>query len=196
MTNPRPSKLRNPGFTLIEIVIVLFLTGIILFAVSNLISRTFETLKFLQEKNRTLESATLGCERLASELSEAVGIDTPISAGQVVFRKVRPSAPEAVANDHLDMSVPAEDWKRDYVLDANGINQLAQVVYQVDSESKLRRTASAQTTLVATDVNAFTVSPLVAEGCFLVSLSLQEKRRVIVFETIVTCPALQGDFSP
>lgn len=195
MTSARPSKPGNKGFTLIEIVIVLFLTGIILFAVSHLISRTFETLKFLQEKNRTLESATLGCERLASELSEAVSIDT-MAAGQVVFRKVRPSAPEAVANDYLDMSVPAEDWKRNYILDANGINQLAQVVYQVDSESKLRRTASAQTTLVATDVNAFEVSPLAAEGCFLVSLSLQEKRRVIVFETIVTCPALQGDFSP
>lgn len=183
------------GFSLVEVVIVLFLTGLVLAAVSGLISRTLESLKFMQEKGRTLESATLGCERLSSELREAVAIDSPSPAGQVIFYKIKPSAPEAAGND-LSSNVEPQNWRRNYQPDANGVNQRFKVSYLVDSERRLQRTADTMTTLVATEVNSFVVSPLAAAGCFRVSLSIQEKRRIIVFETIVTCPALQVNFTP
>ncbi len=184
---------RASGFSLMEVVLVLFLSAILLYMVSNLLSRTLETLRFLKEKNLTLESATLGCERLASELMEAVVIDLPIGAEQVAFYKVKPGATPYLANDPES---PPENWKRNYQADATGTNQLTRVVYRVDSGSKLVRQAEGQTSLVATDVNTFTVNPLPAEGSFEVKLALQEKRRVVVFETVVTCPALREGYSP
>lgn len=189
-------KKSDSGFSLIEIVIVLFLTGLVLFMVSGLISRTLETLKFLQEKSQTLESATLGCERLASELREAVEIITPIPSGKVTFKKVKPSigspatlTPVAVGND---LSALPETWgARKYPS-----SQLGTVTYEVDSQSRLLRKVDGVDTLVATDVNSFAVTPRSADNdSFLVRLSLQEKRRVIVFEMVVNCPALQRGYT-
>lgn len=186
MRQLKPGGSARAGFSMVEVVIVLFLTGVMLFAVSGLISRTLETLKFLQEKSQTLESATLGCERLSSELREAVSVTTPIPIGKVSFVKVKPQAPLAVGND---MAADPVGWTRSY---SGG--QLARVTYDVDAESRLLRTVDSVSHLVATDVNAFVVTPAAGAGSYLVSLSLQEKRRVIVFETIVTCPALQKGF--
>jgi Tfp pilus assembly protein PilW len=195
MKAPRSTYL---AFSLFELLIVMFITSVILFCVAGLTSRTFRTLRFLQEKSRTLESATLGCERLASELREAVAITVPIPAGQVEFRKVRPSAPEAAGNDWQDFTIPAGAWSRNYASDASGVNQLAPVRYGVHgATSELQRTAAGQTTVVATDVNSFVVAPVAgATGSYSVRLALQEESRVIVFETVTTCPALQLDYAP
>ena len=176
-------KARFRGFSLIEICIVLFLTGLILFAVAQLIMRTLDSLKFLQEKSRTLESASLGCERLSSELREAVGVDLPIPIGQVSFRKVRPPAPEAVGNSPTD---PPEGWTRVYPA-----AQLASVLYQVDPQNRLTRSFGGNTTIVANDVNSFVVDNL-GGGSFKVSLAISEKRRIVTFETITTSASLQG----
>lgn len=183
----------NPrgGFSLVEMVIVLFLTGAILLAVAKLISQSVGTLKFLQEKSQTMESATLGCERVASELREAVRLQS-FTSGLLRFHKVRPSAPEAVGNDYADVTISAEDWKRDY----SEINQLAEVVYQVNPDSQLIRTAEGQSGAVATKVNSFVVATAPGVGCFTVTLSIKEARRVIAFKTAVTCPGLQRAFAP
>ncbi len=185
--------LPNPrgGFSVIEMVIVLFLTGAILLAVAKLVAQSYDTLKFLQEKSQTMESATLGCERVASELREAVSPPS-FTSGFLSFNKVRPSAPEAVGNDYTNLSIPAEGWNRDY----SEINQLAEVVYQVNSNSQLMRTAGGQSGAVATKVNSFIVATASGAGCFTVTLSIREQRRVIAFRTAVTCPGLQGAFTP
>lgn len=185
-------RLLQRGFSLLEVVLVLFLTGVVLFCVSRLTSQSLETMKFLREKSQTLESATLGCERLSSELSEAVEV-TP-GSNVVSFRKVRPSAPEAIGNLLEDSSgniIPASTWVRTYP----AANRVV-ITYEVNSSDQLRRSVLGETNLVATDVNAFSVTPMVGAGSYLIRLGIREKRRVVAFEAVVTCPALQAGFGP
>ena len=178
------------GFTLFELMVVMFLTGAILFTVAKLVSRSLESLKFLQEKNQTMRSATLGCERVASELREAIRPPT-ITSGTVSFAKVRPGAKEAVGNNYEDLTVPAENWHRDY-----GSSDLATITYKSNPNGQLVRTVEAQSDTVATNVSGFVVAPAAGAGCYTVTLSITEKRRVVVFKTALTCPALQGAYSP
>lgn len=178
------------GFSLFEVVVVLSMTGLVLFTLSRLLSQTFETLRFLQEKSQTLESATLGGERLTSELREAVFIEQPIPLGQVKFQKVRPVAPEAVGNP---LETPANELQRTY----GAIGQLGEVNYQTNAEARLIRTVAGRNSTVADEVNAFVVSPFTgSQSTFVIRLSLTEKRRVITFESLVTCPALEAGFAP
>lgn len=200
-------KSSNSAFTLIEMVIVLFLTGLILGAVSILVARTFDSLKFLEEKSRTLESATLGCERLASELREAVELVSGLPSNELRFKKVKPSAPKAVGNepmpppltalddpaDYVEPDILPVDWIRSY---SAPTNHLFEVHYWVDSNDHLQRKAGNETAIVATDVNEFMVSPLTGTSSFLVALSIQEQRRVVVFETVVNCPGLEKGYEP
>ena len=181
-------RVRESGFSLIEVVIVLFLTGVVLFCVAKLISQSLETMKFLREKSRTMESATLGCERLSSELSEAVSVSPGTST--VSFRKVRPSSPEAVGNP-VDDATPASAWTRTYPA-----SSLVLINYELNGDDQLLRMVLGQTNLVATDVNAFSVAPSLGAGTFVIRLGIREKRRIIAFEAIVTCPALQVGFPP
>ena len=85
---------RLRGFSLIEIVVVLALTSAILYTVALLTQRTVKTLNFLQRKSESIQSATLGCERLCSEMREAV--TRPSTGGSSSWRKVIPSAPIAI----------------------------------------------------------------------------------------------------
>lgn len=190
-----PNRALGRGFSLIEIVIVLFLTSVIMFAVAQLLARSFQTLRFLQEKSQTLESASLGCERLASEMREMI-TQLPQPDG-VRFLKVRPQAPVAVANPFGDLTVMADNWERSYASDYAGVNQLVEVLYRVNPAEQLERTVEGQTTLVATNVNDFNVTPVSgAVGAFVINLSLREERRVVTFTTAVTCPALEQDWTP
>lgn len=188
------------GFSLMEIMIVLGLTSVILLTVSSLFSQTTKTLKFLKEKSRTLESASLGCERLASELREAVEVENPIPLGRIRFKKVKPSENTLLGlpllnEEQRDALGPPNTWgneDREYTG-----TQLAAIEYEVDDDSKLLRTAAGSTALVAREVNLFQVEPLGGVyGIYKIRLSLQEQRRVVVFESIVTCPALQGRSGP
>lgn len=178
----------NRGFSLIEILIVLSLTGVILGLVATLVSRTYQTMNFLQEKSQTLQSATLGLERLSSELREAVDIDT---LGPLVFKKVNPTAPEAVDNDPTDF-VDFAGWDRTY----GAIDQLATVTYSDEAVAeKLTRTVSfdgeTSSSTVANAVNAFEVTrPNTVQNCFQIVLTLQEKRRLYTFVTVVTVPGV------
>lgn len=180
--------------------IVVLLTGLIMLMVSRLTGATFQSLRFLREKAQTLQSATLGLERLSSELREALAVD---SLAPLIFQKVNPAAPEAVANPATDLD-PINNWARSYDSDFNGNNQLGQVTYSLDPARQiLSRTASFRgntlTSEVATRVNDFIVErgPVVgtvtASGdVFLITLSVQEDRRVLTFKTLLSVPGLQS----
>lgn len=173
------------GFSLIEVVIVLFLTSILLLAVSRLLSQTLGTLQFLQEKGQTSESASLGCERLASELMEAIKVNlTP--SDEVSFSKISASAADVIG---IIATTEPSTWPRAYPA-SHQVN----ITYKVDANSSLKRTVGLEApSTVATEVNSFVVQPYSSggSGTFLVTLSLQEKRRVLTLETIVSVPALQ-----
>jgi type II secretory pathway pseudopilin PulG len=207
VTASRPGKLGSAGFSLVELVLVLFLTGIILLVVSRLCQRTFATLRTLQEKSQTIQAATLGLERLGSELREAIGA---VATGMwvVTFSKVDPGAPYVLDNDRdagenpgpPDPTVAVEDFAFDYASDANGDNQIGTVEYKLDGEL-LKRTASkdgqSMTTEVATHVNAFIVEAhphleghATADNVFLITLTLKEQRRVYTFTSVVTAPGV------
>ncbi len=193
-------KQRPCGFTLLEIMIVVLLTGIIMLMVSRLTNATFQSLRFLREKAQTLQSATLGLERLASEMREAISVD---SLSPLTFRKVNPTAPEALGNPVNDPDTGA-NWVRDYSSDFNGDNQIGQVTYSLDVPHQiLSRTVSfegvTQTLQVATRVNDFIVerSPVLGtvsttNDVFSVTLSVQEDRRVLTFRTVLSIPGLQS----
>jgi len=166
----------------------MLLTGIVLFMVGQLTSQTFGTLKFLQQKAQTLQAATLGLDRLASELREAV--DVRPGSGSVEFDKVNFAAPPCVNN------VPTDDpttWTRNYA----AISQVGTVQYQV-SGTTLNRTVTfggTQTTEVATDVDDFQVNraPTVegvqaGNNVFELVLSINEDRKIQSFRTVVMVP--------
>jgi prepilin-type N-terminal cleavage/methylation domain-containing protein len=174
-----PKHRRDQGFSLIEIVIVLFLTGVMLFCVSGLTDRTFKTLKFLQEKSTTLESASLACQRLAQEMREMVTAPT-LGATSVTFSKVIPSSPLGVGNDRNDPN--PENWLRAYPS-----AQRASINYSMNVDKVRRRVNSEPSMDVAVDVNAFAVSQVDNPGNYLIRLTILEDRRAVVFEIIVNC---------
>lgn len=195
------------GFSLIELVIILFLTGICLFMVGRLTSQTFQTLRFLRGKSQTLQAAAQGIERLTSELREAVEVS---STDPLTFSKVDPSAPFALDYDgdsstnanpgDPDPDLPPDTWSDSYARDAFDRNQLGSVTYQM-ADGVLSRTATVgtrdMTSEVATEVNDFSVTRgpelagvATADSVFEISLSLQEDRRVVVFGSVVVVPGL------
>ncbi len=191
-------KRQNSAFTLIELVFVLLITSLILAAVAALTARTLDTLKFMEEKSKTMQSATLGVERLSSELSETVVLPT----GNVSFRKANPNAPVAhyqpgISNDYADPnSFPPHLWTRAYTG-----GDLVTVTYAVAGTDLTRTAGGGPTGLIATSVNAFTVTNVNPDGMgvmpaggvdgnYRVALSIQELRRVVTFETVVHCPGV------
>lgn len=188
-------KRSTRAFTLIELVFVLLITSLILAAVAALTSRTLNALKFMEEKSKTMQSATLGVERLSSELSETV----VAPAGNVTFVKANPNAPVAhyqpgVSNDFSDPNnFPPHTWTRAY---AGG--DLVTVTYAVTGTDLTRTAGGGPIGLIATSVNAFTVTNVNPDGRgvmgaggvagnYRVVLSIQELRRVLTFETVVHC---------
>lgn len=193
------NRRQNTGFTLVEIMIVLLLTGIILFMVSQLTSETFRSLRFLQEKSQTLQSATLGLERLTSELREAVDVN---STSPLNFDKINPAAPVCLGNDPNSPN-PEGTWVRNYSSDINGDNQIGVVEYRRDAAQQiLTRTATlngrTMTTEVAVNVNDFVVQraptlggDATGQNVFQVTLTLQEQRRAVTFVSLLTVPGEQ-----
>lgn len=186
---------------------MLFLTGIALFMVGKLTTQTFTTLRFLQEKTQTTQSAALGLERLSSELREAVEVT---SVDPLSFQKVNPSAPIALDYDQdpspaanpgsPDFSVDPATWSDAYDEDAFGVNHLGRVSYQ-RVDNTVTRTAGFKTesltTQVAERVNDFSVSQAptlegvtTGRNVFEVSLSITEDRRVVAMRTLVIVPGI------
>lgn len=168
----------DTGFSLIEIVIVLFLTGIMLGCVAKLTDSTFKTMKFLQEKSTTLESATLACQRLATEMREMVQAPN-LGADSISFSKVIPSSPLYIGNDPADSS----GWQRVYPA-----GQRATIVYDQEDDKVTRRVNSEPSMEVAVNVNTFAVTEVNGRGGdYQVSLTILESRRAITFQTFVVC---------
>lgn len=176
----RQHRLRRQGFSLIEVMIVIFLSGAMLWCVAGLTGQTLRTLRFLQEKSSTMESAGQACQRLASELHEAVS--EPTLGSSVSFRKVRPSAADLVGNLPTDST-----WQSSY---PNG--ELATIAYQLQSQKVFRQVNSEQRLEIATNVSGFSLARYEAApaGAYTVRLAIQEQRRVVVFETVVVCPGV------
>lgn len=197
---------RNRGFSLFEVVIVFFLSSLILVVASRLAHETFVSLRFLEEKAQTVQSATLGLERLSSELREAVKIRE--SGTLVRFDKVDPQAPFALDYDlnsspNHNPGEPTDNpkpdqWHLNYESDAFDRNQWGLVEYYTDGKRLLRKVskgAKTSTSDVADNVNSFTVLPASELGtstaAYRASLSLLEERRVVTFVTIVVIPGLE-----
>ncbi len=177
---------------LVEIVISLFLVALVLGMVSTLLTRTFDALRFLQQKGQTFQSATLGGERLTSEMAEMTELR---GTSPLEFAKANPLAAPAVENDPNNFLLPASSWARDYSSDASGDNQRAVIRYRHSlTDEHLERTAtfgSSQTSIVATAVNTFTVTQHArVRNSFEVRLSINERQRVFVFVYNVICPGL------
>lgn len=175
--------------------------------VGKLTTQTFTTLRFLQEKTQTTQSAALGLERLSSELREAVEV---MSVEPLSFQKVNPTAPFVLDYDQdpspaanpgaPDFSVDPATWSHGYDEDAFGVNHLGRVSYQ-RVDNTVTRTAEFKTqsltTQVAERVNDFSVAQApVLEGLntgrnvFEVSLSITEDRRVVAMRTLVIVPGI------
>ena len=202
---------RERGFSIIEITIVIFLTSLILMVVSRLAHETLVSLRFLEEKAQTVQSATLGLERLSSELREAVQVLTG-PRDSVSFHKVDPQAPFALDYDrnsspNFNPGEPTTDdpepylWSDTYRRDAFGRDQWGLVEYFTEDDRLVRRVTKGgreAITDVATNLNTFLVDPApslsgqaTTSAVFRISLSLLEERRVVTFSTIVVVPGLE-----
>lgn len=175
-TNPKR------GFSLMELIVLLALSGVILFAVSRLVSETYQTLTFLREKAQTYEGAVLGIERLTSDLRGAVAFTgtSPLS-----FSKVRPSLGMAQGAPPRPYPDPSG-----YVPPTGPYTDLVNVTYTLNGGTNvLNRQVGAFTSVIAEDVDGFNVTRQGAEN-FSVVLSIQEQRRIITFQSFVRCPGL------
>lgn len=195
------------GFTLIEMVIVMFLGSMVLLVASRLAHETLQSLRFLEEKAETVQSATLGLERLSSELREAVKLHTADTS--LAFDKVDPNAPYALDYDKDPSANPGDpapdfpplDLSSDYEKDALAKNQLGRITYFTDGERLLRRAekgAQILTSQVASSVNTFLAEPgPTVEGTSTgdevveITLTLLEERRTVTFKTLVSVPGLK-----
>lgn len=170
---------------------MLFLAGIILFAVSRLTRETYKTLVFLREKAQTYESAVLGVERFASDLREAV-VPPTISATSygtsVSFRKIGPTEDKAKGGAPRPNPIDPDYDDYDPPTGTYAIDQQVTVSYAVVDGSLLRTVASF-TSPVADSVNNFEVTDR-GGGSFEILLSIQENRRVQTFHSFVTCPGV------
>ena len=140
-------------------------------------------------------------------MREAVVLE---SLDPLKFQKVDPSAPFALDYDgdpsravnpgEPDFSVNPSDWSSSYSKDAFDKNHLGRVTYE-RVNGVLSRTvekgAQKATSDVAVGVNDFSVvrGPEIegvstADNVFLVSLSIQEDRRVLVLQSVVSVPGL------
>jgi hypothetical protein len=172
-------------------IVTMALTGAVLYAVALLIGQTVGSLNFLREKSESIQSATLGCERLCSELRET--IVTPTTGTSVTLVKVMPSAPVAVGNPERPLPPPAPPpalpshlWNRAY-----GAGDRVRVTYAVSGDHLTRQAASDPATVVATRVNAFNVSAVPnTASTYQVDLSIQEKIRVLTYTAVVFCPGV------
>ncbi len=177
------------GFSLIEVVFVIFLAGIVMFCVAKLTQNTLNTLTSLERKAEIFQGATLGCERLASEMREMIGSAT-IGATAVTFRKIAPTLPGAIPREQTPLAVgndPEADpmtWDREYT-------NLSTVRYFTTGEQLMRQVDSHQATLVANHVNDFRVTPNGVDGSYRIALSMRDQRRIYVFETLVYCPGVE-----
>ena len=151
-----------------------------LFCIAKLTNQTLSSLKFLQEKSATTESAALACQRLATELREAVS--TPDLTSGVAFQKVRPDALPVMGQTIADRT-----WRLSYPS-----SSLATVRYQQSDERVMRQINSEVPLEVASRVNVFSVSRYSGgNGAYRIALSIMEKRRVVTFETVVVCPGVR-----
>lgn len=180
-------KKSRAAFTLIEMVILLFLAGVILFAVSRLTRETYKSLNFLREKAQTYESAVQGVERLTSDMREAVTQPT-ITGDSVSFSKVKPA--EDVAKGGAPRPHPLDPSYETYVPPTGpyGGGQRVTVTYRI-AGGNLEREIGGFRSVVAEDVNDFIVTPR-GSGSYEVVMTIQENRRVQTFHSFVTCPGV------
>lgn len=180
----RSTRFPKHGFSLIEIMVVMGLVSVILFGVAQLTQRTLNTQKFLRKKSESIQSATLGCERLASEMREAV--TTPSTGSTSSWRKVTPSQPEVMGIPAPNPGpIPASPgWSRAYQP-----AQLTTVTYSVAGTNLMRQVTGSVAAPVATDVNTFVVEAVAGrDKTFLVRLAITEQKKVQTFVAQVYCP--------
>ena len=186
---------RLRGFSLIEVMVVLALTSAILYTVALLTQRTVRTLNFLQRKSESIQGATLGCERLCSEMREA--ISKPSEGGSTSFRKVRPSSPIAIGivpppppqePPPPPPAVPpapvSHTWPRIY---PGG--ELVTVTYSTSGQNLQRQVTGDPATIVATNVNTFQVTAVGGtDRTYQVELAIIEQKKIQTFTATVYCP--------
>lgn len=181
---------RNSGFTLIEMVIMLFLAAIILLSVSRLTGETVSTLSFLREKAQTYQSALVGIERLSSDLREAVVAPTitPGASFEMSFRKVKPG--EDRAKDAPPRPSRSDPGYLAYAAPTGAYagTNLIQVTYKKDGET-LNRQFGSFSSRIAENINDIQVVDE-GGGSFAITLTVKENRRLQIFEGFVTCPGL------
>lgn len=180
-------KQKHNGFSLIETVIVLLLTGLLLGSVASLAGRTIETLSFLKEKGETLQSATLICERMASEMQEMIQAPTGLGTGTFSFVKVNANAPYVMNLDFDDpVASPPHLWTRDYVATGDDVT----VAYTETLPQVFRSVDGGPATLVAGKVNTFRVDNSGTLGTYDITLAILEKKRLFSFVARVNCPGV------
>lgn len=160
------------------------LASIILFGVAQLTQRTLETQKFLRKKSESIQSATLGCERLASEMREAV--TAPSTGDTSSWDKVIPSQTEVmgIPAPNFESTPSSPGWTRAYQS-----SQLITVTYSVAGTNLQRQVTGSIAAPVATDVNTFEVTAVPGrEKTFQIELAISEQKRVQTFVTQVFCP--------
>lgn len=163
---------------------MLFITGLMLAMVASLTQRTLQTLGFLKEKGESTQSATLGCERLCSEMREMIQAPTITAGTGIKFFKANPNTAPALGNDFVN--VDPHLWTRLY----QGANRV-EISYQTNGDRQLeRRVNGGAPGLVATEVNDISVIPGAVTGNYEVRLSIQERKRVVVFVNAVHCPGV------
>ncbi len=185
------------GFTIVEVLLALFLVGLVTGMIAVLFQRSFQIMRLIDDKERARQASRMGLDRITSELREATEI-LQTGADILSFEKIDPTAvlqapptpPEP--DDSLD-GFALEEWgPNDYYPATTRLI----ITYAIDGENLTRRVqrkagGGGETQVVVVGVNSFTTEANAQNAAEIdVTLSVRDNRKVTAISSRILAPCI------
>ena len=163
------------GFSLAEMMVVLFLFGAIMGAVGSIMTSAYRVVNVNQAKDNAYLNGVNALERISSEVREALSFSS--TGSTLTFRKV---------NNALD---PANGQAPNAgtIVAPYAVGDQVQVSYAHIGDDLIRTVNGGQATVFVTKVTGFNAN--VTGASVTISLSVSTRTRIIPFDTEFLWPA-------
>jgi len=173
-------KPRQPGFTLLESLITVFLVMLVFGLVAELLLGAFRVTRFERQKIAALEAAQLALSRMTAEIRESCKLEFPNAPKELVLYKVNPTYNLAMGSE------------------TNRYKYLLKVRYYLDNQGTLLRDVeelpggTTASHVVADGIAGINVAPSTAPTSknVLIDLTVDVKGQLRQLSTEVDAPAV------